>query len=340
MTSAEPPTPSAAPDPYAVAAAPESIRVPEWMRQPETEHTLTRPEKVRLLWERHAMKLVGTAAGVLAVALLGVLAWSGFSLVQRTHDGVPLLPGLASSPSPAPRPVDDMGNSLGPFVATPAEKFAAGEEAITLPAARATAPFTGKQVADALAKVRQALIQGRLEPSMLGGRHDAFLALLAADAQDDIRKEFGTGDNLGYATRILADAEPRWDYRDDIRAQGTVTYRSTKDRDGVRVLEITTRFIWVYSFDLPRPQAYPPGSELVTLRDQVVWQVPHPDDVTSSSRGLWVDSADVTVFNATCAAIEKGAIDLDVEDRRLVPGPQPTGDIYDPGWRPGDGEDC
>ncbi|MFF4879064.1 hypothetical protein [Micromonospora sp. NPDC000668] len=340
MTSEDPASPPTTVARYSVATEPERIRVPDWMREPATEHALTRRDRLRLLWERHAGKLLGGVGAVVALVLVAILGWSGFSAVQRIHNGEPLRPGLARSPSPAPRPVDESGNSLGPFVATPAEKYAVGEAAITLPAARAAAPFTAKQVADALAMVKQALVEGRLDVSMLLGKPDKFLALLAPEDRDHVRKEFAEGASLGYATRTDRDASPELEFRDGIRASGTVQYRSTVDRDGIRVLEISTRFIWVYSFDLPRPQAYPPGAELVTLRDEVVWHVPHPEDVRSTSRGLWVESADVTVLNATCPALRKGLIDLEVEPERRLPAAAPTGDIYGPGWRPGDGEEC
>ncbi|GAB3956027.1 hypothetical protein GCM10027614_66980 [Micromonospora vulcania] len=255
--------------------------------------------------------------------LLAVLGWSGFSAVQRIHDGEPLLPGRATSP--APRPVDESGNSLGPFVGTPAEKFAVGEAAITLPAARAAAPFTAKQVADALAKVKQALVQSRLDSSMLLGDPEKFLALLAPDTRTETRKDFATGDSLTYATQILRDSNPRFEFSDGIRGSGTVEYRSTTDDNGIRVLAITTRFLWVYSFDLPRPQTYPPGAELVTLRDEVIWHVPHPDDVEATSVGLWLDSGDVTVLNATCTAIRKGKIDLETVGEAGLPAAAPTG---------------
>ncbi|MFG3555614.1 hypothetical protein ACGGAQ_14685 [Micromonospora sp. NPDC047557] len=338
MTSEDPASPPQTTDRYAVASETDDIRVPDWMRGPATETPVTGADRLRLRWEQHAGKLLGGVGGLVALVLLAVLAWSGYSTVQRIHDGEPLL-GRGSSTAP-PRPVDESGNSLGPFVGTPAETFAVGAAAITLPAAKAAAPFTAKQVGDALAKVKGALIQSRLDPSMLFGDPDQFLALLAPDARADLRTDFTQGTNLNYATRVDRAADPNLDLADGIRASGTVEYQSTTDSDGIRVLAITTRFIWVYSFDLPRPQAYAPGAELVTLRDQVVWHLPHSDDVRAGSAGLWVDSADVTVLNATCAAIRKGRIDLETVPEVGLPNTAPTGDVYGPGWRPGDGEDC
>ncbi|SCG36315.1 hypothetical protein [Micromonospora inositola] len=323
------------------AADPEPIRIPDWMRQPATDHELTRAERLRLGWEKHSGKLLGAVGLLLVVGFLGFLGTAGYRFVDKVNHGEVVLP-VRSRATTAPRPVDADGNTLGVFVGTPAERFAECEAGITLPAARPSGPFTAKQVADGLAAVRAALVEGRLEPGMLHfDDQDRFLARLAPDARTAVRADLAKGASLGYATRIARDANPAWVPEDGIRVRGTIEYAATTDRDGIRVLSITTRFFWVYSFDLFQAQTYPPGAELITLRDQVVWQLPHPDDVRPSSRGLWIADADVTILNSTCAALDKGFIALEAEPallRRLKP--QPTGDVYDDSWRPGDGEEC
>ncbi|MEV0809485.1 hypothetical protein [Micromonospora sp. NPDC050200] len=341
MTDDQPSTSAVTRDPYAVATADEPIRVPSWMREPETEHELTRGERLRLTWETHSGKVLGAVVALVALALVTLLGIGGVSFVQRVRDGESPIPGRAATRPPAPRPTDESGNSLGPYVATPAESFAEGEAAIVLPAARATGPFTAKQVTDGLAAVKRAMVEGRLAPRMLRGEPDLFLAQLAPDARDDIRADLADGANLGYATRITDEADPGLKPGESVRARGTLEYRATTVSDGVRVLEITTRHIWVYPFDLWLPQQYPPGAELVTVRDQVVWQLPHPDDVRPAARGLWIDTADVTLQNASCAALEHGYLALaGKEPLRRRTAPAPTGDVYDEGWRAGEGEDC
>ncbi|WP_446219090.1 hypothetical protein [Micromonospora sp. IBHARD004] len=322
------------------AAADEPVRIPDWMRQPEQEHDLTRAERLRLSWERHSGKLLGAVAAVVALGLVVFLGTAGYGFVQKVHHGERVLP-VRTRPGVQPRPTDASGNTLGVFVDTPAERFAEGEAGITLPAARKTGPFSQKQVADALAKARMALVEGRLRRPMLLDDPEPFLALLAPDARTTVRDDLAEGANLGYATRIAPRTDPAWVPEDGIRVQGTIEYAATTDRDGIRVLAITTRFFWVYSFDLFQAQKYPPGAELITLRDQVVWHLPHPDDVRAGSRGLWIDAADVTVLNSTCEAMQQGFLALEHDqplERRTAPAP--TGDIYDDSWRAGDGEDC
>ncbi|MFI6265960.1 hypothetical protein [Micromonospora sp. NPDC051006] len=317
------------------------VRIPDWMREPRTERPLTGSERIRLGWEEHGGKLLGGVGALMAAGLVVVLAVSGISFRQWMSDGEPLLPRRDRTVDA--RPTDASGNTLGVYVGTPAESFAVGADAIELPAARAAGPFSTKQVADGLGRVRQALIEARLDRSMVAA-NDAkpFLALLAPDDRADIRGDLADGVALNYATRVDRDADPDWVEQDGVRAKGTITYRSTTDGDGIRVLEITTSFLWVYSFDLWQAQKYPPGAELVTVRDRVVWHLPLPADVLPASRGLWVQEAASTLQNADCAALNRGYLALAEKDRLgiRIPTPGPTGDVYQPDWRPGDGEEC
>ncbi|WBB70366.1 hypothetical protein [Micromonospora sp. WMMD812] len=341
MTTTDPSAPAATPAPNSVsdAAGEPPVRIPDWMREPRTEHPPTGSERLRLVWEEHGGKVLGGIGGIVALGLVVVLAVSGMTFRQRVHDGEPLLP--RRDRTAAARPTDASGNSLGVYVGTPAESFAAGADAIELPAATAAGPFTAKQVANALDQVRQALVAARLAPSMVAADEPGpFLALLAEDNRDEVRADLADGASLNYATRIDPDANPGWVRDDGVRAKGTVSFRATTDADGFRVVEITTSFLWVYSFDLWQAQKYPPGTELVTIRDRVVWHLPHPDDVLPASRGLWVAEAASTVQNADCAAIRRGYLALEKKDRLGIPTPGPTGDVYQPDWRPGDGEEC
>ncbi|MER7332422.1 MULTISPECIES: hypothetical protein [unclassified Micromonospora] len=339
-TEQRPSEPTAPFDPYA-AQSEEPIRVPSWMRESEAERVLTRSERFRLGWARHSGKLLGGIAALVTLSFLAVVGTIGFGVYERVRDNEPILPERRAAPGPV-RPTDADGNSVSPWAATPAESFAAGKDAIALPPAKAAAPFTAKQVADGLAKVRQALVEGRVDRSMLlANDPKPFLGLIAPDNRDEVRRDLADGAALNYVTRVADEADPRLDNADTVRARGTVTYRATTDPDGIRVLEITTSFIWVYHFDLWRAQEHPPGAELATVRDEVVWHVPHPDDVRSSSRGLWVHEAASTLYNADCAGIRRGFLALAPEEPlRSRPSARPTGDVYDPAWRPGDGESC
>ncbi|MFJ8685211.1 hypothetical protein [Micromonospora wenchangensis] len=62
----------------AVATADEPVRIPSWMREPEVEHELTRPERLRLRWGRYGGTLLGAVGVLLVLVLAGGLALGGF----------------------------------------------------------------------------------------------------------------------------------------------------------------------------------------------------------------------------------------------------------------------
>ncbi|SCE63852.1 hypothetical protein [Micromonospora mirobrigensis] len=303
---------------FARADAP--VKVPDWMREPEVAYELTRGERFRLRFHRHGGKALIGLIGAVALALIGFVGVAGYGFVGKVQRGEQVLPARRGV-SVEPRPTDADGNTLGVFLGTEAQDFPAGPAAIVLPPARPTGPFTRAQVADALTQVRAALIAGRLDPRMLQGEPAGLLARLAPDTRDAARAELERGGTPGFATRI---AGP-WLKKTGIRVRGTIEYVSTTDSEGVRVLAVTTRFTWVYPLLLFQAQLYPAGAELVTVRDEVVWHFPHPDDVRPTSRGLWIDSYRAGVQNATCRGVKQGVLEQDylntsdyrARDRRL-----------------------
>ncbi|MFC0006190.1 hypothetical protein [Micromonospora siamensis] len=289
---------------FARADAP--VRVPDWMRQPEVEHELTRGERLRLRFHRYGGKALIALIGAVALALIGFVGAAGYGFVGKVERGEAILPARPDAAA-EPRPTDADGDTLDVFLGTEAQDFPTGPAAIVLPPARPTGPFTQAQVADALTQVRAALIAGRLDPRMLQGEPAGLLARLAPDTRDTARAELKRGGTPGFATRI---AGP-WLKKTGIRARGTIEYASTTDSEGVRVLAVTTRFTWVYPLLLFQAQLYPAGAELVTVRDEVVWHLPHPDDVRPTSRGLWIDSYGAGVQNATCLGVKQGVLEQD-----------------------------
>ncbi|TNH24229.1 hypothetical protein FHG89_25260 [Micromonospora orduensis] len=295
-TTSEPtsPEPDAVSQPAAVAEV-NPVHLPDWMRSPQVEHQPTGLDRLRFFSARHnGPLLVGFG---LVLALLMVVG--GAVLVGRVADGVRA--SATASPTPSPTlPVSRVGEPRDLFIGTPAASFAAGEKAVRMPAANDSGPFSAKEVSVALESVRKALIKGRLDRSMFVGDTEPFLALLAPDAREQLRSNFADGSFLRYATRMSSQSE----WEPDPRAAGRISYRATTEENGVRLLEVTTEFVWAYPFDV-NLQA-PAGAGLVAIRDRVVWQVPHPDDVQASSRGLWIGSAEAVTWNADCGQLRDG----------------------------------
>ncbi|MEH0840825.1 hypothetical protein V6U81_00315 [Micromonospora sp. CPCC 205711] len=311
MTDEQPPT---TPEPSAVATG-EPVRLPSWMRELDTPQELTPAERRRLNWARHRGKVLVGLVAVMALALVVLLGLGGHALVESVRTATP--------PSPSPVPTSTIGEPQDHFADTPAADFPVGAKGIVLPPARATGPFTAGQVRSTLEGVRRALIEARLETAMLVGDNEPFLALLAKDARAGLLPQFADSTFLSYATRM----DSRTDWEREVRVSGTITYRATEDADGVRTLEVTTRFAWVYAFDIYLGKAVPPGAHLVVIRDTQVWALPHPDDVRASARGLWLDSAEASSWNADCSKIKDGFIDL----KRWFPGNGRRGSDTSPG---------
>ncbi|MEH1013810.1 hypothetical protein V6U90_11965 [Micromonospora sp. CPCC 206060] len=320
---------------------PARLAVPDWMRQPEQEHPLTATERVRLGWEHHFGRTLGVVGGLLVLALLAGVGWIGYRVRQHFGTGptaVAATPTAGPDGSPAPgSDAEHWARYRDRWAGTPAQTFPSGAAGIVLPPAHAVGPYTAAQVRDGLALVRRALVEARLGPRMLAGDNGPFLALMAPDARADLRKEFTNAVALNYATRI--GGKTRWVRTETPRVKGTVTYRPTVDEYGVRVLEITTNFVWVYPFDVP---ATDPRDALVVMHDKVVWHVPHRNDVRTGSRGLWLWSATSYGYNVDCAAFRRGFLDVSPPLPPVVTGStttQTNPDVYYDPQHPLDSKD-
>ncbi|MFI6068045.1 hypothetical protein ACIA47_22650 [Micromonospora sp. NPDC051227] len=248
----------------------------------------------------------------------------GVVLIGRVADGVSASASASPTPTPTP-PVSRVGEPRDLFAGSPAASFAPGENAVQMPAAKGTGPFTAAQVRNALESVRKALIESRLDISMFMGDPEPFLALLAPDARERLRPDFSSNSFLRYATRMASPS----DWEPGARADGRISYRATEEK-GIRLLEVSTEFVWAYPFDVDLRA--PAGAGLVAVRDRVVWQVPHPDDVQTSSRGLWIGSAEAVTWNADCAQLRDGWVReqywlADLHGKRIPAGD--PGTIFD-----------
>ncbi|MEV5211981.1 hypothetical protein AB0K35_31360 [Micromonospora sp. NPDC053740] len=320
-TSSSEPTPTDPVDPPPTAIAQVNpVQLPEWLRSSQTEHQPTGWDRVRFFSARHnGALLLGLG---LVLALLMVVG--GVVLVGRVADGVRTSASASPTPSSTP-PVSRVGEPRDLFAGSPAASFAPAEEAVRMPAAKGTGPFTATQVRAALESVRKALIESRVDISMFSGDPAPFLALLAPDARERLRGDFTNGSFLRYATRMASPSE--WEF--GVRADGRVSYRATR-QNGIRLLEVSTEFVWAYPFDVDLRA--PAGATVVALRDQVVWQVPHPDDVPASARGLWITSAAAVTWNADCDQLREGWVQeqfwvADVHGDRIPAGD--PGTIFD-----------
>ncbi|MFE9690546.1 hypothetical protein [Micromonospora sp. NPDC005806] len=278
---------------------------PEWLRQPQVDADASRGDRLRSWLSRHSGSLLSGATALLLLAFVGVVG--GAVLVSMPEAGgrsvaYPTIspPAGAHASTSASPPA-----AAGPFDGTPAAAFPEGQAGIALPAAKRTGPFTQKQVAAALAKVRTALVTARLDRRFMTTTDpDPFVRQFAPDARASLRRDFASDTFAAYASRLAPGARLT---ADQPRVKGRISYRATKDADGIRILAVTTNFVWAYAF---QTSSTVPGDGVVVVHDTVVWSVPHPDDVDRSSNGLWIEDADSYAANIDCPAFDKGLLIL------------------------------
>ncbi|MFI5834474.1 hypothetical protein ACIA5A_12450 [Micromonospora sp. NPDC051300] len=314
------PEPRPAGDPSGESLGP----VPEWLRQPAPDVEPGRADRTRIALGRHSGKLLGAGVAVLLLACSGVVATVGYQGYQRWRAAPVAYPTVSppsgeqavTSASPPP--------AGGPFDGTPAAGFPQGTAGIALPPAKRTGPFTARQVTDALAKVRRAMVTARLDRAFFTAKDpERLVRQFAPDARADLRDDFPSGEAGSYATRLAPGARLT---ADQPRVKGRVSYRATRDRDGIRILAITANFVWAYAF--PTASTVP-GDGVVVVHDTVVWSVPHPGDVRPGSVGLWIEKSDSYASNIDCAAWDKGLLALGEPSFGGPADPDPDA-VFDP----------
>ncbi|WP_446219091.1 hypothetical protein [Micromonospora sp. IBHARD004] len=276
---------------------------PDWLHQLEKELRVSRSVRLRIWCRRRAGRLLAGVGALLALALLTTVGTVGYGYARRpapkAYPTISQPPGVSATSTASPPP------AAGPFDGTPAAAFPAGAAGITLPPAKRTGDFTAKQVSDGLAKVRAALVTARLDRTFMTAKDpDRLVRQLAPDVQARVRKDFASGAFANYATRLapgarLAPEQPR--------VKGRITYRATRSPHGVRVLEVTTNFVWAYAF---RPARVVPGDGVVVVHDTLVWELPYPGDVRSRADGLWLADMRSYGANVDCAAFDKGLLNI------------------------------
>jgi len=254
-----------------------------------------------------ARRRTGLIVGLVAGGLALVLCLVGIALV-------------------AVRVINEAGGagSDDPFAGTPAADFAEGVDGIRLPEAAPVGDFTAEQVTDMLSQVRAALIASRLDPAMLLDRDpEPFLALMAEDNQPLLRDEFASADFRYFASQFADGAELAVPIP---RVEGEITFEATRDEGGFRVIEVVTSFVWAYAFVVPEDD--PELDGIVVVRDELVWQLAHEEDVADSSLGLWLWDGEAYAWGIDCNAFEQGLLSPQTE--REPGGSEDPGEIFDP----------
>lgn len=188
----------------------------------------------------------------------------------------------------------------GPFAGTPAAEFPSGEDGLVMPAAQAVGAWSQGEVADALAKVKAALVASHLDRRMLVD-HDpsVFLAMLSLGNRDRLAREIPSGYHRITAVHIakeatLADVPPR--------VSGRTTYRDSL-WGTLPVLEVITNYVWVYPFQVPQSWA---GERVAVVHSEEHWVFPKDSSAVPGNRGMTLTETDGYWSNMDCAQAKAG----------------------------------
>jgi hypothetical protein len=223
------------------------------------------------------------------------------------------------------------------YARTPADAWQKGIDGITSPAAADVGPFKAAAVADAYAKVKQAISAAHLDPAVLN-KHDpkAFLALFAPDAQDQMRpivtgaqKAANGADVSSYLTEV-ADGYQLLD-------QGPRTFGSLTARTGQKPgeLVVEAKYVIAYAFDNPHPETLTGPLDIVSFfRADENFVVLTGKRYDPKSLGLWIDDGKSLYEAIGCSALDAGflapaysnpsRVGLPGEEDKDLPG------VYDP----------
>ena len=198
--------------------------------------------------------MFGWAAAVVAVTGVGV----GLYAARGVFAHPPAASSAATSVASALAPSLSSGPPADPFAGSPADGWANGASGIVVPAAKPLSGFSAAQVASAYASTRKLLIAADLDkPTLLGGKPDAFAALLTAQQRATFLKGLNTigVDKGGYplsTRRWLATFAPGSVkiIGDVIKVHGTMSARIAHE-SGTTALAIDVNYLFAYAIEPP-----------------------------------------------------------------------------------------
>lgn len=300
-----------------------------WRTGPAWQEMNGRGTRRRKVWSALGV-LLAVAVAVIALNPSAALSWlpGGSEAEAGAASASPLAPET-SRPSGAPAGTAGLPTRNRPFTGSPAERWAAGADAIELPKAKAVGGVSAARIETALRLTKEFLVASNLDRDALyGAEPKAALALV-----DPLAKEHLAELRAG-VRRPTAENDPKWTFTrfdpDEVELVGTeikVRGRMTVERDGGadgRAL-IKADYTFVY------PVAKTGGGEEVTrtiVRRVIQVDVADPAKYQATEGRIWLLDVSSEIGNDACRQGDGFIHPMFRTD--LHAGPEPSGEVVDP----------
>lgn len=237
--------------------------------------------------------------------LIGILGM-GYLMYRGTFSSRPAEQINASPSSPPattettmiPDVVVDLNQ---PFVGTPAAGWADGAAGFVPPAAEPVKGYRAEQVADAYAKVKQVLVEARLDRKVIES-HDIepYLSLLAPDSAADLRPAYSSTTNFPTWATKIADGFRL------LRVQPKVSGHMSASVNADGALVVHTDYVVAYAFNIDQPNKLRSAMDVVAVvRAQTDYQV-LDERWAKSSQGLFLSESQGYLYSMACGPAKNG----------------------------------
>jgi hypothetical protein len=258
-----------------------------------------------------------------AIATVGVLIYRGnFGKGSTsTNAAAESSPPSTTATAMIPDVVVDLNQ---PYTGTPAAGWSDGEAGFAPPAAAPVGAYQAEQVADAYAKVRQVLIEARLDRKVIE-THDPepYLTLLAPDSAANLRSDF-LGEQL-FTTKIAKEVRL-------LPVPPKVNGKMSASVDGDGSLVVHTDYVVAYAFHTDKPEQLRQALEVVAIvRAQADYTL-YDKRWAKTSQGLFLTNIHGYTYSMACGPAKKGFL-APLYSERAPDGPTASRepkDYFDP----------
>ncbi|MDC0765822.1 hypothetical protein [Streptomyces sp. HD] len=299
---------------------------PGWRTRPAGQQANGRAVRRRRVWSVLGV-LLAVAVAVIALKPSAALSWLPGGPDTDAPSASPLS-AETGRPTSAPTDVAGQPTRKQPFAGSPAERWAAGADAIEVPKAKAVGGVPAARIETALSLTKKFLVASNLDRDVLyGAEPKTALTLLDPMAEEYVTR---LREGLRHPT---VENDPKWKFTrfdpDEIELVGTevkVRGRMTVEPDGERGRPlIRADYTFVY------PVARGDGGDEVTrviVRRVVEVAVADPAKYRTTDGRIWVRELSSEIGNDLC---RQGDGFIHPRFRAdIQAAPEPSGDVVDP----------